>query len=108
MVKKYVYLFSEVEKAEAYCDNDWDKVRGLLGGKGANLGYMTRLNVSVPPGLTVTTEACNDYLSAGEKFPEGMWEQVLDAVKQVEKERGKLFGDVDKPLLLSCRSGASV
>jgi pyruvate,orthophosphate dikinase len=106
MVKKYVYLFSEVEKAEAYCDNDWDKVRGLLGGKGANLGDMTRLNVSVPPGLTVTTEACNDYLSAGEKFPEGMWEQVLDAVKEVEKQRGKLFGDVDKPLLLSCRSGA--
>jgi pyruvate,orthophosphate dikinase len=64
------------------------------------------LGVPVPPGFTVTTEACNAYLAAGEKFPPGMWEQELDAVKGVEKQVGKIFGDVNKPLLVSCRSGA--
>lgn len=106
MAKKYVYLFSEVTEAEKYCNNDWDKVRGLLGGKGANLGDMTRLEVSVPPGLTVTTEACNDYLAAGETFPDGMWEQVLTAVKEIEQAKGSLFGNPENPLFLSCRSGA--
>ena len=74
--------------------------------KGANLADMTRLGVPVPPGFTVTTEACNDYLAAGEQFPPGMWEQELEAVKGVEKQRGRIFGDLDKPLLVSCRSGA--
>ncbi|MFN2136163.1 MAG: pyruvate, phosphate dikinase [Candidatus Promineifilaceae bacterium] len=104
--KKYVYLFTEIEEAEEYVGGDWDDVRGLLGGKGANLADMTRLGVPVPPGFTVTTEACNDYLSAGEKFPPGMWEQELEAVKGVEQQRGRIFGDLDKPLLVSCRSGA--
>ena len=104
--KKYVYLFTEIEDAEEYMGGEWDAVRGLLGGKGANLADMTRLGVPVPPGFTVTTEACNDYLAAGEKFPPGMWEQELDAVKGVEKQAGKIFGDLDKPLLVSCRSGA--
>ncbi len=103
--KKYVYLFTEVDQAEAYA-GDWDGVRGLLGGKGANLADMTRLGVPVPPGFTVSTEACNAYLAAGEKFPGNMWEQVLDAVTAVEGQTGKKFGDVDKPLLVSCRSGA--
>jgi pyruvate,orthophosphate dikinase len=103
---KYVYLFTELEQAEKYVGGDWDAVRGLLGGKGANLADMTRLGVPVPPGFTVTTEACNAYLAAGEKFPPGMWEQELDAVKGVEKQVGKIFGDVNKPLLVSCRSGA--
>jgi pyruvate,orthophosphate dikinase len=105
-VKKYVYLFSELEEAESYVDGEWDAVRGLLGGKGANLADMTRLGVPVPPGFTVTTEACNDYLAAGEEFPPGMWEQELEAVKGVEEQRGRVFGDLDKPLLVSCRSGA--
>ncbi len=104
--KKYVYLFTEIAEAEEYVDGNWDEVRGLLGGKGANLADMTRLGVPVPPGFTVTTEACNDYLDAGEKFPPGMWEQELDAVKGVEEQRGRIFGDLDKPLLVSCRSGA--
>ncbi len=103
---KYVYLFTELEQAEAYMDGSWDKVRGLLGGKGANLADMTRLGVPVPPGFTTTTEACNAYLAAGEKFPAGMWEQELAAIKAVEMATGKTFGDVDKPLLVSCRSGA--
>ena len=103
---KYVYLFTELEQAEAYVDGDWDKARGLLGGKGANLADMTRLGVPVPPGFTTTTEACNAYLAAGEKFPPSMWEQELAAIKAVEEATGKVFGDLDKPLLVSCRSGA--
>ncbi len=104
--KKWVYLFNEVDQAEAYVGGDWDKVRGLLGGKGANLAEMTRIGVPVPPGFTVTTEACNAYLAAGEKFPEGMWEQELEALKIVEEQTGKKFGDPENPLLVSCRSGA--
>jgi pyruvate,orthophosphate dikinase len=104
--KKWVYLFNEVEEAEKYVGGSWDDARGLLGGKGANLADMTRIGVPVPPGFTVTTEACNAYLAAGEKFPEGMWEQVLEALKEVEKQANKKFGGAENPLLVSCRSGA--
>lgn len=103
--KKWVYLFSEINQAEAYVGGDWDKVRGLLGGKGANLGDMTRIGVPVPPGFTVTTEACNEYSLNG-KFPDGLWDQMLDALAAIEKESGKKFGDAKNPLLVSCRSGA--
>jgi pyruvate, orthophosphate dikinase len=106
MTKKWVYLFDEVEEAEKQVGGDWDKVRALLGGKGANLAEMTRVGVPVPPGFTVTTEACNAYLAIGEKFPEGLWEQELEALKAVEKKTGKKFGDASNPLLVSCRSGA--
>jgi pyruvate,orthophosphate dikinase len=105
MAEKWVYLFREVAEAEEYA-GDWDGVRGLLGGKGANLAEMTRIGVPVPPGFTVTTEACNAYLAAGEDFPEGMWEQELEALKATEAETGKKFGDPANPLLVSCRSGA--
>ncbi len=105
MSKKWVYLFSEVEKAEKKA-GDWDGVRALLGGKGANLAEMTRIGVPVPPGFTVTTEACNAYLAAGEKFPAGMWEQELEALQAIEQITGKTFGDPANPLLVSCRSGA--
>ena len=84
MTKKWVYLFDEVEEAEKQVAGDWDKVRALLGGKGANLAEMTRVGVPVPPGFTVTTEACNAYLAIGEKFPEGLWEQELEALRAVE------------------------
>ena len=66
-----------------------EAVRSLLGGKGANLGDMTRLGVPVPPGFTVTTEACNAYLDNNQRFPAGMWEQELDALKAVERQTGK-------------------
>jgi len=102
---KWVYIFNEVEQAEKYVGGDWDAVRGLLGGKGANLAEMTRLEVPVPPGFTLTTEACNAYLASGETFPEGMWEQELEALKAVEAATGKTFGDTRNPLLVSCRSG---
>jgi pyruvate,orthophosphate dikinase len=106
MSKKFVYAFDEIADAETYVGGDWDGVRGLLGGKGANLGEMTRIGVPVPPGFTVTTEACNAYLEAGETFPDDMWEQVLQALKSIESKTGKTFGSVENPLLVSCRSGA--
>jgi pyruvate,orthophosphate dikinase len=102
---KWVYLFKEVEQAEKYAGR-WAGARALLGGKGANLGEMTRIGVPVPPGFTVSTEACNAYLEAGEQFPPGMWEQELSCIKATEAETGKNFGDPDNPLLVSCRSGA--
>jgi pyruvate,orthophosphate dikinase len=104
MAKNWVYLFEEVAQAEKYAGS-WDGVRGLLGGKGSGLADMTRAGVPVPPGFTVTTEACNSYSASG-KFPEGMWDQELVALKEIEKKTGKKFGDPGKPLLISCRSGA--
>jgi pyruvate,orthophosphate dikinase len=104
--RKWVYLFDEVDQAEKYVGGDWNAVRGLLGGKGANLAEMVRIGVPVPPGFTVTTEACNAYLAAGERFPEGMWEQELEALRKIEAATGKKFGDKHNPLLVSCRSGA--
>ena len=105
--KKWVYLFNEVAAAEKYAGS-WDGVRGLLGGKGANLAEMTRIGMPVPPFFTVTTEACNAYLAEGNKFPTGMWDQMLTALKEVEKASGKKFGDAVNPLLVSCRSGAKM
>ncbi len=96
MAKKWVYLFSEGNK----------DMRDLLGGKGAGVAEMTRAGLPVPPGFTITTEACNAFFAGGEKFPEGMWDQVLDALKQVERQTGKKFGDPSNPLLVSVRSGA--
>lgn len=106
MVKKWVYLFGELDQAEAHASGDWDNVRALLGGKGANLAEMTRIGLPVPPGFTVTTEACNSYLKSRMRFPEKMWEQELAALSEVEGKTGKKFGDPRNPLLVSCRSGA--
>jgi pyruvate,orthophosphate dikinase len=105
MTQKWVYRFDEVDRAENKTQS-WEGVRALLGGKGANLAEMTRIGVPVPPGFTITTEACNAYLAGGGLFPDGMWDQVMDALHKVEKEVGKKFGDPKKPLLVSCRSGS--
>jgi pyruvate,orthophosphate dikinase len=104
--RKWVYTFGEVNEVEKHVSGEWEGVRSLLGGKGANLAEMTRIGVPVPPGFTVTTEACNAYLAGGDKFPSGMWEQELEALKEVERLTGKTFGDFSNPLLVSCRSGA--
>ncbi len=104
MTKKWVYLFEEVAEAEKYAGS-WEGVRGLLGGKGSGLADMTRAGVPVPPGFTVTTEACNEFRKSG-NFPAGQWDQELAAMKEVEKATGKKFGDPNNPLLVSCRSGA--
>ncbi|MGH2511121.1 MAG: PEP/pyruvate-binding domain-containing protein, partial [Candidatus Limnocylindrales bacterium] len=81
-------------------------MRDLLGGKGAGLAEMTTAGLPVPPGFTITTEACNDYFAAGERLPDGLWQDVLDAVRDVERLTGKGFGDPANPLLVSVRSGA--
>jgi pyruvate,orthophosphate dikinase len=106
MSEKWVYLFREVDEAEEYVGGDWEDVRALLGGKGANMAEMARIGLPVPPGFTVTTEACNAYLAEGNSFPADMWEQELAAMKVVEEETDKTFGDPANPLLVSCRSGA--
>ncbi len=98
-------MFSEINEAEQYVGGDWENVRGLLGGKGANLAEMARIGLPVPPGFTVTTEACNAYQEK-KVFPAGQWEQMLEALKKVEAAAGKKFGSAENPLLVSCRSGA--
>ncbi len=80
-------------------------MRDLLGGKGAGLGEMTRLGLPVPPGFTITTQACNAYSKSG-RFPPGLLKQVDDALATVEAKTGKKFGDPENPLLVSVRSGA--
>ncbi len=105
--KKWVYLFKELDQAEAYVKPEsWDDMKALLGGKGANLAEMTRLGVPVPPGFTVTTEACNAYLKHDRNFPPGQWEQEVAAMGATEKATSKGFGDPKNPLFVSCRSGA--
>ncbi len=99
MAKKYVYFFGG-KTAEGK-----GEMKNLLGGKGAGLAEMTRLKIPVPPGFTITTEACIEYF-AGKTFPKGMFEQAQTALKQVETLKGERFGDPDNPLLVSVRSGA--
>jgi pyruvate,orthophosphate dikinase len=94
--KKWVYLFSEGNA----------KMRDLLGGKGAGVAEMTNAGLPVPPGFTITTEACNEYYRDNKQFPEGLWQQVLAALRVIEEQTGKRFGDPANPLLVSVRSGA--
>lgn len=93
---KWVYLFAEGSA----------EMRGLLGGKGAGVAEMTKAGLPVPPGFTITTDACNEYYHADKRFPEGMWQQTLAALKVIEEQTGKSFGDPANPLLVSVRSGA--
>lgn len=95
---KYVYLFGE-GRAE---------MKGLLGGKGANLAEMTNIGLPVPPGFIITTEACVDFYNSQRQFPKGMEEQVLEKVRLLEETAGKKFGDPERPLLVSVRSGAVI
>ena len=96
MSEKRVWLFREGNA----------DMRNLLGGKGANLAEMTNLGLPVPPGLTITTETCMDYINHGNKMPEGLMDEVKTALKDVENQTGKKFGDKTNPLLVSVRSGA--
>jgi pyruvate,orthophosphate dikinase len=93
---KWVYLFSEGNAT----------MRDLLGGKGAGVAEMTNAGLPVPPGFTITTEACNEYYTNEKQFPPGMWDQALAALHTVEEQTGKTFGDPENPLLVSVRSGA--
>nr|KYP58153.1 hypothetical protein KK1_004445 [Cajanus cajan] len=83
-------------------------MKSLLGGKGANLAEMATIGLSVPPGLTISTEACQEYQENGKKLPNGLWEEVLEGLHVVENEMGATLGNPSKPLLLSVRSGAAV
>ena len=82
------------------------EMRDLLGGKGAGLSEMTNAQLPVPPGFTITTEACNAYNAAGKQFPAELWDQTLAALQEVEAATGKQFGNPRNPLLVSVRSGA--
>jgi pyruvate, orthophosphate dikinase len=100
MSNKFVYLFANGEADGSGAMKD------LLGGKGAGLAEMTNAGLPVPPGFTITTEACNAYYAGNERFPEGMWNQVISAMKKIEMATGKEFGNSSNPLLVSVRSGA--
>jgi pyruvate,orthophosphate dikinase len=95
-MKKWVYLFKEGSA----------DMRNLLGGKGANLAEMTNLGLPIPQGFTVTTEACTDYYNNGKQIREEIKAQIFDALKILEEQQGKKFGDTSNPLLVSVRSGA--
>jgi len=97
MPTKYIYNFEEGSK----------EMKNLLGGKGAGLAEMTRLGLRTPPGFTITTEACNYYFQNG-RFPEGLWNDILDHMKLLESKTGRVFGGGPKILLVSVRSGAPV
>ena len=104
MMPKYVYAFGG-DKTEGRTD-----MRDLLGGKGANLAEMASLGIEVPPGFTITTEACINYFKnkKKKKFPAGLWDQVKANLSDLEDKQDKLFGDAANPLLVSVRSGARV
>src|ERR1044071_2993337 len=93
---KYVYAFEEGSKEQKY----------LLGGKGANLAEMTKLGLPVPPGFTISTDACKAYMAADDQLPPGLMDEVAAALAALEAKMGKQLGDDADPLLVSVRSGA--
>ncbi|MCL4412983.1 MAG: pyruvate, phosphate dikinase [Candidatus Thermoplasmatota archaeon] len=95
--KKYIYTFEEGSK----------EMKNLLGGKGAGLAEMTRIGLRTPPGFTITTEACNFYFQNG-RLPEGLWDDVVKSMGNLESRTGRKFGGSPKILLVSVRSGAPV
>jgi len=97
---KYVYFFGGGEA------DGRTGLKNLLGGKGANLAEMTNLGINVPPGFTITTEVCTLYYDNDENYPDGLDEQVEDALSRLEELMGQEFGDTEDPLLVSVRSGA--
>src|SRR5262245_58262354 len=96
MSSKYVFAFEEGSREQKY----------LLGGKGANLAEMTNLGLPVPPGFTISTDACKAYMSGGDQLPAGLMDEVATARDALEKKMGKTLGDASDPLLVSVRSGA--
>ena len=96
MAKKWVYLFKEGNGS----------MRELLGGKGANLAEMTNLGLPVPQGFTITTEACTQYYEDGRKINDEIVAEIMANIEKMEEITGKKFGDLERPLLVSVRSGA--
>lgn len=100
MAVKYVYFFGD-GKAEGT-----GAMKNLLGGKGANLAEMTSIGLPVPAGFSITTEVCNEFYKNERNYPEGLQAQVLEKLQEMEQLMDKGFGDAEKPLLVSVRSGA--
>jgi pyruvate,orthophosphate dikinase len=96
--KKYVYFFGEGDT----------KDKQLLGGKGANLGDMTKIGLPVPPGFTISTEACAHFYQNNNQYPKELMSQINENLVKLEKAMGMKFGSVENPLLVSVRSGAAV
>ena len=94
--KKYVYMFTETDET----------MRNLVGGKGANLGQMTKLGLPIPQGFTISTEACTYYYENKEKLSKEINEEIFTSLRKLEEITGKRFGDPKNPLLVSVRSGA--
>ena len=101
VANKMVYFFGKKSEGSA-------KDKMLLGGKGANLAEMCNMGLPVPPGFTITTETCGEYYKQGERFPDGLVDEIRANLKRLEEETGKKLGDPTNPLLVSCRSGAAV
>ncbi len=95
---KYVYMFTETDET----------MKNLVGGKGANLGQMTKLGLPIPQGFTVTTEACTYYYKNNQKLSDDIMKQIQSSLEKLEDITGKKFGDPKNPLLVSVRSGARV
>eukprot|EP00597_Dinobryon_sp_UTEXLB2267_P003687 CAMPEP_0170057456 /NCGR_PEP_ID=MMETSP0019_2-20121128/454_1 /TAXON_ID=98059 /ORGANISM="Dinobryon sp., Strain UTEXLB2267" /LENGTH=986 /DNA_ID=CAMNT_0010262165 /DNA_START=33 /DNA_END=2993 /DNA_ORIENTATION=+ len=103
-----VVSFGVGHESELKIFSNEKEIRNILGGKGANLGKMSALGLSVPPGFTLTTEVCAAYQTNDKKLSEEVWKSVLAAMSQLEKSVGRKFGDADAPLLVSVRSGAAI
>jgi pyruvate,orthophosphate dikinase len=95
---RFVYEFEEANSRN----------KQLFGGKGAGLAEMTRIGLPVPPGFTITTEACQKYFTNGRKLPKGLVTEVNENVRRLEKKTGKLFGKPNDPLFVSVRSGSAI
>lgn len=97
-MKKFIYMFDEGNK----------DMRNLLGGKGANLAEMTNIGLPVPPGFTITTEACSEFYNQDKKIWDELKDEICENIKKLEEKTGKTFGHGENPLLVSVRSGAAV
>ncbi len=101
-MQRYVYAFGK-----GTADGN-SSMKEILGGKGANLAEMARIGLPVPPGFTISTEVCRDFYANNRNYPDGVWEQVDEALAALESQSGKSFGAGKSPLLLSVRSGAAI
>src|SRR6204780_5676480 len=99
-MKKYVYSFGN-----GTADGD-GKMKDTLGGKGAGLAEMSRANLPVPPGFTISTEVCNIYFQNQNQVPKDIHQEMLQALEKLQKQMGQTLGDTENPLLVSVRSGA--
>ncbi|RMD84690.1 MAG: pyruvate, phosphate dikinase, partial [Candidatus Dadabacteria bacterium] len=102
-LEKQIFHFSELSKLEG--NLQWDEIVGVLGGKGANLAKMTSLGLPVPPGFTITTNTCREFLAGNGKLSDHLKKEIKEALSHLEEETGKRLGG-SPPLLVSCRSGA--